>query len=192
MFSLLANCKRNVFYLFFRLSEHRMTDLRVLSVPRGRNRLALSFRSICFPRSYIEGTMTNSITKRFIDNFGRVGRIIKRRATKSRSRALSCLHYGTREAATRRLILSREGTMIAAARQRENGKGEMEKDRPNEWRGIDTKNIGYTTEYASTILLSPFCPLLFIPTLLPRPTWPAGLRTACVHARINKRSIHYL
>lgn len=49
-----------------------------------------------FSHSYIEGPRRNkSITERFIDDFSRVSRVIKRRVTKSRSRALSCLSYGT-------------------------------------------------------------------------------------------------
>lgn len=168
-----------------------MTDLTSSFGPVKRSKQTGSFVSqyllpYFFSQLY-RRTMMSSIAKRLIDNFDR---IIKRRTTKSRSCALSCLLYGTREAATRRLILSRRERWSAAHRRVE--KGEKERDRPNEWRGIDTRNIGYTTEYASTILLSPFCPLLFIPTLLPRPTWSTGLRTACVHARINKRSIHYL
>lgn len=133
-----------------------------------------------------------TIAKGLIDNFGRVGRIIKRRATKIPEPCtfLPALRYtGSSDAPSD--IVAR-GNDDSAARRRRVEKGEKERDRPNEWRGIDTRNIGYTTEYASTILLSPSCPLLLIPTLLPRPTWPTGLCTACVHARINKRSIHYL
>ena len=161
---------------------------------RGQNRSAFSFLGICFLISfcsYIERpwwvwSPSISLTISVASNC-----IIKRRETKSRSPCtfLSTLRY-IREAATRRLILSHRERWSSARQQK---KRERERERYlNEWRGIDTRNIGYTTENASTILLSPFCLLLFIPTLLPRPTWSTGLRTACVHARINKRSIHYL
>lgn len=128
--------KKNVFYFYSSACQNiEWRICEFLSVLRGRNRLALSFRGICFltSRSYIEGTMTNSITKRFIDNFGRVGPHHKTESNKIPEPCafLVCItvHAGSSDAPSD--IVAR-GNDDRGRTSTENGKG-RDGERSSEW-----------------------------------------------------------
>lgn len=202
----LIKCKEYVCGSFFCSLNISTMNLRVFSgsVPRRQSELALPFLGIFF-HSYIEGPRRNkSIIEHFIDDFSRVSRVIKRRVTKSRSRALSCLYYGTQRTARRAVWYCRaenDNRSYVTSRKekekkKEGGERRREKERLSEWMARDQyeKYRLYAT-HASSIhpLFLPLCSLPFysyVPStvhLVDRTT-----HRVCMHARINKRSIHYL
>lgn len=153
--------------------------------------------------NYIEGPRRiKSITEHFIDDFSRITRVINRRVTKSRSRAFSCLHYGTQRTARRAVSYCRaenDNRLYVTSTSKEKG---GERRRKKEIVRMNGKGsireisvIRHTHIHTPSFTHPPFSLFthsFFIPTFLPQPTWSTGLRTACVQAHINKRSIHYL